>query len=183
MMTLHQSFINSLEAQTQPNSQVEPEGAEQGVQRESCHVSIDTRPQVHHFRDDSESRSHCTHDGDDSDDMVYISFNLQNINAPVPPKWKHNDQILEEYMKFCHSCQRIFDGSMAHTTSGKVITNMFFIQCGPDGEDIYDNFQLTDDEMYDTDYVIKQFELYCEPIFNFMLPDISSVKCLKERMK
>ena len=57
MMTA-QSFINSLETQTQqqPTSQVEPEGAEQGVQCESHYVSIDTTPQVHHFRDDSEPR-------------------------------------------------------------------------------------------------------------------------------
>ena len=56
---------------------------------------------------------------------------------------------------------------MAHITSGKVKTNMFLIWCGPDGEDIYDNFQLIDNEMYDIDYVMEQFELYCEPICNF----------------
>ena len=89
---------------------MEPEGAEHGVQCESHHVSIDTTPQVHHFRDDSEPRSRCTHDVDDSDGMVHASFNLQNINAPVPPKWKHNNHILEEYKKFHRSCQRIFDG-------------------------------------------------------------------------
>ena len=61
----------------------------------------------------------------DPDSMVYMSFNLQNINAPVPPEWKNNDHILEEYKKFCHSCQRIFDGPMAYVTSGKVKTNMF----------------------------------------------------------
>ena len=44
---------------------------------------------------------------------------------------------------------------------------MFLIWYGPDGEDIYDNFQLTDDEMYDIDYVMEQFILYCEPICNF----------------
>ena len=132
-----------------------PEGAEQGVQHESHHVSIDTMPQVHHFRDDSEPRSCRAHDVDDSDGLVYASFNLQNLNAPVPPKWKHNDHILEEYKKFCRSCQRIFDGPMAHVTSGKVKTNMFLIWCGPDGEDIYDNFQLTEDEMYDINYVME----------------------------
>ena len=62
--------------------------------------------------------------------MVYASFNLQNINAPVPPKWKHNEHFLDE-------------------------------------KDIYDNFELTDNEMYDINYVMEQFELYCEPIFNF----------------
>ena len=99
--------------------------------------------------------------------MVYASFNLQKINAPVPPKWKHNDHILEKYKKFHHSCQCIFDGPMAHVMSGKVKTNMFFIWCGSDREDIYDNFQLDDDEMYDIDYIMNQFEQYCEPICNF----------------
>ena len=117
---------------------MEPEGAEQGVQCESHHVSIDTTSQVHFYRDESEPRIHCTCDVDDSDSMVYASFNLQNINAPVPPKWKHNDHILEEYKKFHYSCQRIFDGPMAHVTSCKVKTNMFLIWCGPEGEDIYD---------------------------------------------
>ena len=56
---------------------------------------------------------------------------------------------------------------MAHVTSGKVKTNMFLIWCGPDGEDIYDNFQLNDHEMYDIDYVMEQSELNCEPICNF----------------
>ena len=82
----------------------EPGSTEQGIQRESHHVSLDTTPEVHHFRDDSGSRSQCTHDVDDSDGLVCAFFNLQNINAPVPPKWKHNDHILEEYKKFCCSC-------------------------------------------------------------------------------
>ena len=56
---------------------------------------------------------------------------------------------------------------MAHITSGKVKTNMFLIWCGPDGEDIHDNFELEEDEMYDIDYIMEQFELYCEPICNF----------------
>ena len=146
---------------------MEPNATEQGVQHESHHVSIDTTPQVCRYRDDSEPRSGHTHDVDNSDSMVYASFSLQNINAPVPPKWKHNDHILEEYKKFHHFCQRIFDGPMAHVTSGKVKSNMFLIWCGLDGEDMYDNFELTDDEMYDIDYVMEQFELYCEPICNF----------------
>ena len=52
----------------------------------SHHVSIDTTPQVRHYRDDSEPRSHHTQvcDRDDPDSMVHASFNLQNINAPVP---------------------------------------------------------------------------------------------------
>ena len=125
---------------------MEPDATEQGVQHQcqSRHVSIDTTPQVHCYRDESEPRSHCTLacDRDDPDSTVYASFNLKNINVPVPPKWKHNNHILDEYKKFHHSCQRIFNGLMAHITSGKVKTNMFLIWCGPDGEDIYDNFEL-----------------------------------------
>ena len=83
----------------------------------------------------------------------------------MPPKWKHNNHILG-VQEVYHSCQRIFDGLMAHVTSGKVKTNMFLIWCEPDGEDIYDNFECTEDEMYDIDYVMEQFELYCEPICN-----------------
>ena len=139
---------------------MEQDSTEQGVQCESCHVSNDATPQVRQYRNQSQSstppRSQCAHDVDDSDGMIYASFNLQNINAPVPPKWKHNDHILEEYKKFHHSCQHIFDGPVAHVTSGKVKTNMFLIWCGPDGEDIYNNFQLDDDKMYDIDYVMKQ---------------------------
>ena len=148
---------------------MEPDGTEQGVQCESCQVSIDMTPEVHRFRDDSGSMSRRTHtcDIDDSDCLVYGLFNLQNINAPMHPKWKHNDHILEEYKKFHHSCQCIFDGPMAHVTSTKVKTNMFLIWCGPDGGDINNNSQFRDDEMYDTDYVMEQFELYCEPIYNF----------------
>ena len=99
--------------------------------------------------------------------MVYASFNLQNITAPVPPKWKNNDNILGEYKKFRHSCQRIFNGPMAHITNGKVKTNMFIIWCGPDGEDMYDNFELEEHEMYDIELIMEQFKLYCEPICNF----------------
>ena len=56
---------------------------------------------------------------------------------------------------------------MAHVTSGKVKTNMFLIWCSPDGEDICDNFKLEEPEIYNTDHIMDQFELYCEPICNF----------------
>ena len=104
---------------------------------------------------------------DNSDSTVYASFNLQNITAPVPPKWKDNDNILGEYKKFRLSCQRIFDGPMAHITSGIVKANMFFIWCSPNREDMYDNSELEEHEMYDIDHIMDQFELYCEPICNF----------------
>ena len=30
----------------------------------------------------------------------YNQFNLQNINAPTSPKWKNNENILEDFKKF-----------------------------------------------------------------------------------
>ena len=155
--------------QQQPSSQEDPDVTEQGVKHEpgSRHISIDTTPQVHHFTDDSRCCHTQGHDRDNSDSMVYAFFNLQNITTPVPPKWKDNDNILGEYKKFHQSCQRIFNGPMAHITSGKVKTNMFLIWCSPDGEDIYDNFELEEHEMYDINHIMEQFELYCEPICNF----------------
>ena len=81
----------------------------------------------------------------------YNSFNLANVTAPISPKWKNNENLLDEYQKFRHSCQRIFDVPMCHVTSGKVKTNMFLIWASPNGEDIYDNFKLTVAQCHDTD--------------------------------
>ena len=39
----------------------------------------------------------------------YNSFNLANITPPIAPKWKHPDNLLDEFRKFRRSCQRIFD--------------------------------------------------------------------------
>ena len=72
---------------------------------------------------------------------------------------------------------------MAHVTSGKVKTNMFLIWYGPDGEDTCDNFELTDNEMHDIDYIMELFKLYWNQFVTFMQPDISSIKCPKERMR
>ena len=97
----------------------------------------------------------------------YNQFNLQNIKPLTPPKWKDNDNILEDFKKFKRSCMCIFDGPMAHITSGKVKTNMFLIWAGPDGEDIYENLQLSLSQQYNLDVVFEAFERYCEPIRNF----------------
>ena len=97
----------------------------------------------------------------------YNYFNLQNIKAPVPPKWKDNDNILEDFKKFKCSCIHIFVGPMAHIASGKVKTNMFLIWAGPDGKDIYENLQLSSSQQFNIDEVFKAFERYCGPICNF----------------
>ena len=97
----------------------------------------------------------------------YNYFNLQNIKAPVPPKWKDNENILEDFKKFKHSCFCIFDGPMVHITNGKVKTNMFLIWARPDGEDIYENLRLPSNQQYDMRIIFEAFERYCEPICNF----------------
>ena len=40
---------------------------------------------------------------------------------------------------------------------------------GPDGEDIYKNFNLLPNQKYDVDYVLRRFEEFCEPICNFRM--------------
>ena len=97
----------------------------------------------------------------------YNSFNLANITPPVAPKWRQPENLLDEFRKFKRSCLRIFDGPMCHITSGKVKTSMLLIWSGPDGEDIYDNFNLPPHQANDVDYVLQRFEEFCEPICNF----------------
>ena len=61
----------------------------------------------------------------------------------------------------------IFDGSMAHKTNGKVKTNMFLIWAGPNGEDVFENLQLSPSQQYNLDAVFEAFKRYCKPICNF----------------
>ena len=93
----------------------------------------------------------------------YNSFNLANITPPIAPKWKQPDNLLDKFRKFKRSCLCIFDGPMCHITSGKVKTSMLLIWAGPDGEDIYDNFNLQLHQANDVNY----FEEFCKPICNF----------------
>ena len=97
----------------------------------------------------------------------YNSFNLTNITPPIAPRWKQPDNLLDEFRKFKQSCLHIFDGHMCHKTSGKVKTSMLLIWAGPDGEDIYDNFNLQLHQANDVNYVLQHFEEFCEPICNF----------------
>ena len=99
----------------------------------------------------------------------YNSFNLANVTLPVPPKWKTSDTLLDDFHKFRRSCQYIFDGPMCHITSGKVKTSMLLIWTGPDGEDIYENFNLPVHQRYHVDFVLNKFKAYCEPICNFRI--------------
>ena len=87
----------------------------------------------------------------------FNSFNLQNITPPIAPKWKHSETLLDEYHKFKCSCQRIFDGPMCHIKSGKVKTSMFLIWASPDGEDIYESFNLLPHQANDIELVMQHF--------------------------
>ena len=61
----------------------------------------------------------------------------------------------------------IFDGPMAHIMNGKVKTNMLLTWADPDGEDIYENLQLSPSQQYNLDAVFEAFERYCKPTCNF----------------
>ena len=80
------------------------------------------------------------------------SFNLTGITPPQPPKWKQVDQLYKDFKKFKRSCTRVFNGPMAHV-SEKVKVNMLLLWCGPDGEDIYEGFNLEEHQQYDLDPV------------------------------
>ena len=97
----------------------------------------------------------------------YNLFNLWNINSPTPPKWKNNENILEDFKKFKQSCMCIFDGPMAHITNGKVKTDMFLIWAGPNTEDICENLHLASTQQYNIDAVLEAFERYYKLICNF----------------
>ena len=44
---------------------------------------------------------------------------------------------------------------------------MVLIWAGPNGEDVYQNLQLSPSQQYDLDAVFEAFKRYCEPICNF----------------
>ena len=88
----------------------------------------------------------------------YNSFNLANVTAPVAPKWKTSETLLDDYHIFQCSCQRIFDGAMCHITSSKVKTGVFLMWAGLDGEDIYDSFNLLPAWKYDINFILDRFE-------------------------
>ena len=112
----------------------------------------------------------------------FNSFNLENITPPIAPKWKHSETLLDEYYKFKHSCQRIFDGPMCHIKSVKVKTSMFLIWAGPDGKDIYESFNLLPHQTSDIELVMQHFEEFCEPICNFRVqPGSDSSKVFQQQ--
>ena len=94
------------------------------------------------------------------------SFNLTSIVPPQPPKWKQVDHLYEDFKKFKRSCTCVFDGPMAHV-SEKVKVNMLLLWCRPDGEDIYEGFNLSAHQQYDLELIWSLFDRHCEPICKF----------------
>ena len=72
---------------------------------------------------------------------------------------------------------------MGHITNGKVKTNMLLIWCGPDGEDMYGNFELEEREMYDIDLIMEHLSCTVSPSATFVLLDINSNRLLRGNMK
>ena len=97
----------------------------------------------------------------------YNSFNLANITPPIAPRWKQPDNLLDKFRKSKWSCLCNFDSPMCHISSGKVKTSMLLIWARPDGEDIYDNFNLQPHKANDVNYILQCFEEFCELICNF----------------
>ena len=93
------------------------------------------------------------------------SFNLTGISPPQPPKWRQVDHLYEDFKKFRRSCTCVFDGPTAHV-SDKVKVNMLLLWCGPDGEDIYEGFNLPEHQQYDLALIWTLFDRHCEPICN-----------------
>ena len=94
------------------------------------------------------------------------SFNLTGIVPLQPPKWKQVDHLYEDFKKFKRSCNHVFDGPMAHV-SEKVKVNMLLLWCSPDGEDIYERFNLSIHQQYDLELIWSLFDRHCEQICNF----------------
>ena len=44
---------------------------------------------------------------------------------------------------------------------------MLLLWCSPDGEDIYEGFNLDEHHQYDLDLIWTLFDCHCEPICNF----------------
>ena len=111
----------------------------------------------------------------------YNSFNLQNITPPIAPNWKQSETLLDDFCKFKHSCQHIFNGPMCHIKIEKVKTSMFLIWAGPDGEDIYKSFNLPPHQANDVDLVIQKFEEFCEHICNFRATRFKFTKLFQQQ--
>ena len=94
-------------------------------------------------------------------------FNLQNISAPTPPKWKNNENILEDFKKLKWSCMRISKGPVVHIYNDKVKTNMLLIWACLDGEDVYENLKLPLSQQYNLEAVFEAFERSFEPTCHF----------------
>ena len=87
--------------------------------------------------------------------MNEYNFPFGKYDTTCSPKWKNNEFNLDEYHVCQHSCRMIFDRPMAHISRGKVKTNVFLIWAGPNGQDLFDNFNLTAAQHHDIDSVMQ----------------------------
>ena len=70
---------------------------------------------------------------------------------------------------------------MCHIKSGKVKTSMFLIWAGPDGEDIYESFNLSPHQANDIELVMQHFEEFCEPICYFRVVRFHFIKVFQQQ--
>ena len=91
-----------------------------GMSPSSRRVDVDTIPDVFNYSTSTPVRQLRQQPSRPPMVDEYNYFNLQNIKALVPTKWKDNENILEDFKKFKHSCIHMFDGPMVHISNRKV---------------------------------------------------------------
>ena len=72
---------------------------------------------------------------------------------------------------------------MCHIKSGKVKTSMFLIWAGPDGEDIYESFNLLPHQANDIELVMQHFEEFVSPYVILEWPDSGSQKFFNSKVR
>ena len=94
-------------------------------------------------------------------------FNLTGIVPPQPPKWKQVNHLYEDFkevQKILH--QSVLKDQWLNGTKN-VKVNMLLLWCGPDGEDIYEGFNLPIHQQYNLELIWALFDRHCKPICNF----------------
>ena len=152
-----QSFINSLETQTQqPSSQEDPDATEQRVQHEpgSHHVSIDTTPQVHHFTDDS--RCHRTQ-GHNREKILHL-LPISQLQYFLSGRTMTKFVFLPKYIWWSHGSRYKWQNKNWYVLN--------LVQSRLRGH-IWSLWIRGTWNVWHQPYIMEQVELYCEPICNF----------------
>ena len=72
-------------------------------------------------------------------------------------------------------------GQCAISKVGRLKPACFFIWTGPDGEDIYETFNLSPHQANDIELVMQHFEEFCEPICNLRVARFRFTKVFQQQ--